>query len=185
MAVDDVSCIDIDLAAYAGPDTYVVSGGSVYIGRPGDVGIDDACIWYKLPNTTNSIDTAAGIWVSPTATSTYMVVQDICGNIKRDTVVVSLSGVGISELEAIQNDISLFPNPAADQIQLQFSLDISNPFTSLSIFNNFGQLIREDEIAFKHKKASVRIDELDNGVYFFELKNSSGQTVKKRFVVAR
>ncbi len=185
VGLDNVSCIDIELPAYAGPDTYVITGGSVYIGRPRDVGIDDACIWYKLPNTTNSIDTAAGIWVSPTATSTYMVVQDICGNVKRDTVVVSLSGVGISEIEAIQNDIKLFPNPASDFIQAQYTLDISDPFNGLSIFNNLAQLIREEEITFKNKKVNIPISELDNGVYFLELKNSTGQTLKKRFVVAR
>ncbi len=185
VCIDHVSCIDIDLPAYAGPDTYVVSGGSVYIGRERDVGIDEACIWYKLPNTTTAIDTAAGLWVSPTATSTYMVVQDICGNIKRDTVVVSLSGVGISEMESILNDIKLYPNPASDYVGVQYSLDLSNPFTGLSIFNNLGQLIREEEIVFKNKKVNIAIPGLANGVYFLDLRNSSGQTVKKRFVVAR
>jgi len=185
VCVDQVSCIDVDLPAYAGPDTYVVSGGSVYIGRERDVGIDEACTWYKLPNTAVSIDTAAGIWVSPTATSTYMVVQEVCGNIKRDTVVVSLSGVGISEMEAIQNNIQLYPNPASDFIQLQYSLDLSEPFTDFYIFNNLGLLIRKEEISFKNKKVNVPIFGLDNGVYFLELKNSSGQTLKKRFVVAR
>jgi hypothetical protein len=185
IAIDDVSCIDIDLPAFAGPDTYVVAGGSVYIGRPRDVGIDEACIWYKLPNNATSIDTAAGIWVSPTTTSTYVVVQDICGNINRDTVVVSLSGVGISELEGIRNDIKLFPNPANDIIQIQYSLDISDPFTKVSFYNNLGQLINEGSIIFKNKKGSIPISNFENGVYSLELKNAIGQIVKQRFVVAR
>jgi len=185
VGLDDVSCIDIELPAYAGPDTYVVLGGSVFIGRPRDVGIDDACTWYKLPNAATSIDTAAGIWVSPTATSTYMVVQDICGNIKRDTVVVSLSGVGISEMEAIQNDIRLFPNPATDVIQLHYTLDIEEPFSEIAFYNNLGQLVYEATVAFKNKKATIPISNLDNGLYSLELKNASGQCIKKRLVLAR
>ncbi|HQQ93560.1 MAG TPA: T9SS type A sorting domain-containing protein [Bacteroidia bacterium] len=185
VCLDDVSCIDIDLPAYAGSDTYVVSGGSVYIGRERDVGIDEACVWYKLPNSVTAIDTAAGIWVSPTTTSTYMVVQDICGNIKRDTVVVSLSGVGSNELEAIENDISMFPNPASDYLQFQYTLDVSDLFTRFVIYNSLGQIMREDAIEFKSKKARIHINDLSSGVYSIELKNSSGQLIKRRFVVAR
>lgn len=185
VGLDDVSCIDIELPAFAGPDTYVMAGGSVYIGRPRDVGIDEACIWYKLPNVATSIDTAAGIWVSPTATSTYMVVQDICGNIKRDTVVVSLSGVGITEMEAIQNDIRLYPNPASEFILLQYTLDIESPFKRILFYTSLGQLVREENIAFKGKTVSVPISNLANGVYELELKNSSGQNIKKRFIVSR
>ncbi|MCA6435531.1 MAG: hypothetical protein IM592_03555, partial [Bacteroidetes bacterium] len=37
--IDDVSCIPIDLPAYAGPDVFGIPGNTVYIGRPQDVGI--------------------------------------------------------------------------------------------------------------------------------------------------
>ena len=94
--IDDVSC-SIDLSAYAGPDAFCIPGNSVYIGRQQDAGIDEACMWYKLPNMTTAIDTAAGTWVTPTSpTTTYVVKQDICGVIKYDTVVVYQSGVGLS-----------------------------------------------------------------------------------------
>lgn len=186
--IDDVSVIEIDLPAYAGPDNWFIPGDSVYIGRESDVEIDESCIWYKLtsPTTSITIDTIAGIWVKPAVTSTYVVRQQLwCSGVKWDTVVVSLSGVGISEMESILNDIQLYPNPASDYVQVQYTLDISNPFTGLSIFNKLGQLIRAEEITFKNKKVHVPISELDNGLYFLELRNSSGQTVKKRFVLAR
>jgi len=179
VAVDDVSCIDIELPAYAGPDTYVVPGGSVYIGRPRDVGIDDACIWYKLPNTVTSIDTAAGIWVSPIATSTYMVVQDICGNIKRDTVVVSLSGVGISEIEFIRNKIKLFPNPTETDLTVTFGSQAD--INKISIINSFGQTIREEDLQIQKTEFTVSTSDLDKGIYLIQFKTSAC-TVTKTFV---
>ncbi len=179
IAIDDVSCIDIELPAYAGPDTYVVPGGSVYIGRPRDVGIDNACIWYKLPNTVTSIDTAAGIWVSPIATSTYMIVQDICGNIKSDTVVVSLSGVGISEIEFIRNNIKLFPNPTETDLTVTFGSQAD--INKISIINSFGQTIREEDLQIQKTEFTVSTSDLDKGIYLIQFKTSAG-TVTKTFV---
>jgi hypothetical protein len=185
---DDVSCIDIDLPAYAGPDKPVILGDSVYIGRERDIEIDESCVWYQMtsPTTSITIDTIAGRWVKPASTTTYVVRQQLwCSGVKWDTVVVYIDAVGLEEVETYLQDFSLFPNPAADFIKVQYSLDISVPFNGLSIFNNLGQLIRAEEITFKNKKAHVPITELDNGVYFLELRNSTGQTLKKRFVVAR
>ncbi|MCU0360937.1 MAG: T9SS type A sorting domain-containing protein [Bacteroidia bacterium] len=185
---DDVSCIDIDLPAYAGPDKPVILGDSVYIGRERDIEIDESCIWYQMtsPTTSITIDTIAGMWVKPVSTTTYVVRQQLwCSGVKSDTVVVYIDAVGLEEVETYLQDFNLFPNPAADFIKVQYSLDISVPFNGLSIFNNLGQLIREEEITFKNKKVNIPISELDNGVYFLELRNFSGQSVKKRFVVAR
>lgn len=186
--IDDVSLIEMDLPAYAGLDTYVVQGDSAYLGRESDVEIDESCIWYQMtsPTTSITIDTIAGIWVKPVATATYVVRQQLwCSGVKWDTVVVSLSGVGVAELETIQNDIILLPNPATDFIQVYYSLDISNEFEEISIFNQLGQLIREEQIKFKDKKAVIPISEFESGVYFMELKNSSELAIRKRFVVSR
>ncbi|HQQ93561.1 MAG TPA: T9SS type A sorting domain-containing protein [Bacteroidia bacterium] len=186
--VDDISCIPIDLPAYAGPDRWFLPGDSVYIGRESDVEIDESCIWYNMtsPTTSVTIDTIAGLWVKPISTSTYVVRQQLwCSGVKWDTVVVSLSGVGINELEAIENDFSVFPNPASDYLQFQYTLDVSDPVKGCTIYNSLGQIIREDSIDFRNKKARIQIDDLSNGVYSIELRNSSGQLIKRRFVVAR
>jgi hypothetical protein len=76
--IDYVSLIELDLPAFAGHDTVVFAGDSVFLGREPDVGIDEACTWFKLPGTT-PIDTIAGFWIKPNETSTYVVRQEICG----------------------------------------------------------------------------------------------------------
>ncbi|MBK7311459.1 MAG: hypothetical protein IPI93_11900 [Sphingobacteriaceae bacterium] len=153
VGIDDVSCIDINLPAFAGPDAFCIPGNSVYIGRPQDVGIDEACMWFKLPNMTNAIDTAAGIWVTPTTpTSTYIVKQDICGVIKYDTVVVYQSGVGFNDLQMYSDNINLSPNPTSDNLNISFTQGIS----LVSITNSLGQVIRQQDLDPKIIKSFCR-----------------------------
>ncbi len=183
VCIDDVSVIDIDLPAYAGPDIYGIPNNTVYLGRPQDVGINEACTWYHLPNNTTAIANAAGITVTvATTTQTYMVKQDICGNIKYDTVVVYASGVGMNELIINNKKIKIYPNPA--NAILSIELDVFNEEAyQLKIFNNLGQVIREEEIVFKEKTVSIKIDELKNGIYFLNLKSKIFQVTSKKFTV--
>ena len=184
--LDDVSCIPLDLPAYAapGPNIWAIPGNTIYLGRPQDVGIDEACQWFKLPNTTSVIATAAGITLTvSTITSTYMVKQDICGVIKYDTVVVYASGVGLNEAEYIKNSINVYPNPANDVLNVSFNSDLAKQFTTIIIYNNLGQVIREEEI--NSKEISIDTKDFMAGVYFFNLISHTLGTVSKRLVIAR
>ncbi len=192
--IDDVSCIPIDLPAYAGVNTYAVPGGTVYIGRPCDVGIDEACLWYNLTNTTTPIANTAGITVTVAATTqTYMVKQDICGVIKYDTVVVYASGVGLKDISYWSEVVGVYPNPANDKLYITVNSDnfTFNPDSyregnvQLSIINTLGQIIREEEITLKENKATINIMDLCNGIYNIQITNSNGQKTIKKLVVAK
>ncbi len=179
--IDDISCIPVDLPAYAGPDIWGIPFSTVYLGRPNDVGIDEACMWYHLPNITTAIDTAAGITVTVASTTqTYMVKQDICGNIKYDTVIVYASATGLSERETLLNNVNLFPNPASDELNILFNSQINVGLNRILIYNSIGQLIREEEISFKNNSGSISTIDLPNGVYYLNLNGAN-----KRFVIAR
>ncbi len=86
--IDDVSILPSDAIAFAGNDT-TMCGDSTYIGRASEVGLNEDCIWYILGNAT-PIDTSAGLWVKPNATTSYVVEQNICGTITHDTVTVTV-----------------------------------------------------------------------------------------------
>jgi hypothetical protein len=186
--IDDVSLIEMELPAYAGPDKWFLPGDSVYIGRESDVEIDESCIWYQMtsPTTSISIDTIAGLYVKPVATTTYVVRQQLwCSGVKWDTVIVSLSGVGFTEMVELQNNITLFPNPASDFIHVQYSYDFTYPFNALSVYDNLGQIVLQEEINFRNQNANITISKLDNGIYYLELSNAFGQIIRKRFAVSR
>ena len=83
--VDDISVIDADLPAYAGRDTVLCIGDSVFIGRPPEIGLE--CMWF---NNGSPVATGGGLWVKPATSQTFEVTQDVCGLIKKDTIRVQI-----------------------------------------------------------------------------------------------
>ncbi len=193
--IDDVSCIPIDIPAFAGADAWAIPGTTIYIGRPQDVGIDEACKWYNLTNTTTPIVNAAGFSLTVSATTTtYIVKQDICGVIKYDTVVVHPSALGVNELRFKIEDLRFYPNPTANELNIEFVTlsGVEADKYKIEIINALGQMIREEEIIFKDNKTTISTKELPNGAYVLTLLDTASptrsdnmQSVSKRFVVAR
>jgi hypothetical protein len=186
IALDDVSCIPIDLPAFAGHDTTCIPGTTVYLGRSRDVGIDEACTWYKLPvvitPTTPAIDTAAGIWVSPTQTSTYVVRQEICGVIKFDTVVVYKDAVGLSKLRIENEKLRIRPCPLTDNLIISCSEPIVR--TAFSIIDVSGKVVVYGDFKFAGNEFTLPID-LENGIYVVRFVTDTGIRETKKIVVMK
>ena len=194
VCIDDVSCIEADAPAYAGPDKYVLAGDSVYIGRERDFAVDPYCVWYQLPNAT-SIDTTSGIWVKPTQTTTYVVQQNLeCGSLKWDTVVVRVGYTGNVELEMLNDKLKIYPTPANEMLNVVFT-SVSSGQSAVGseqlegfvfeIINSLGQVIREEELQFKEGKAIIDTKDLESGVYVMTLKSGNDSRVSRRFLVKR
>jgi hypothetical protein len=182
--VDDVSCIPTDLPAFAGADIWGIPSTTIYIGRPQDVGIDEACTWYNMSNTLTPIANAAGLTLTVAlSTQTYMVKQDICGIIKFDTVVVFASALGNYEWEKLNESINVFPNPANDHLYLQSNL--INGKVKLHWYDALGQLIREEELTFENSEVKLNTSKLQGGIYFLNITTEQNYVVKRRFVIAR
>jgi Secretion system C-terminal sorting domain len=182
--IDDVSVIELNLPAFAGRDTFFVPGNSLFIGRQPDVGINDACTWYKLPNLSTPIATAiAGFSVTPLVTTTYVVRQDICGLVKWDSVVLTASAVGIKGFMNDDLRIKIYPNPANDILVLEALESTTN--YQCRIYNSIGYLIREEEIMFKDNTVKLNVNDLESGVYSLQLKSEGFGTASKRFVINR
>ncbi|MCA0430599.1 MAG: T9SS type A sorting domain-containing protein [Bacteroidetes bacterium] len=183
--LDDVSCIPIDLPAFAGADIFGIPGNTVYLGRPQDVGIDEACLWYNLSNTTTPIANAAGITLTvATTTQTYMVKQDICGIIKYDTVVVYASAVGLNEYVSsseVENGIRVYPNPANSVINVEF-LVFNKDAYKVEIINSLGEVLIS-EIS-KTKNLTLKTNNFNNGVYTLLIKTEVG-TLSRKVVIER
>ena len=189
--IDDVSVVEMDAPAYAGPDKSIKIGDSTFIGSPPDITIDETCIWYKMtsPTTSLSIDTVLGLWVKPVSTTTYVVKQQLwCTNTpKWDTVVVFMDLVGLNEqLRVINEQLRLYPVPAQDLLQLSIpNQEWMRDFKTLSIYDQLGRQWLQNDCSFKTNVETVDIRALPNGMYVLELKSLTGQTLRKRFVVNR
>lgn len=187
ICLDDFSVVDIDLPADAGPDKRFFAGDSVYIGRPLDVGTDYACTWYQLPFTGIPMPGMSGMWVKPIQTSTYVVAQQLwCSGIKYDTVVVYKDAVGIKDLEVYVQNIQLFPNPVASQLDIKFTQQsIGSSIKQVLVVNNLGQRLDVPINALPDERLQIECSSLAAGVYYLRFEIESGGSFVKKFVVER
>jgi hypothetical protein len=185
VCVDDVSCIEVDLQAYAGPDLSIVPGDSAFIGRQSDFAIDPGCRWFQLPAMT-PLDTTSGIWVKPIVTTTYVVRQELeCSSEKWDTVVVHMNLVGLSDFGELNRSVSVFPSPAHDQLRVTFRNTTDKVFYRYTLIDHLGRAIREEKLIFEDASATIDTRDLSPGVYSIQLQTFNSEIVSKRFVIAR
>jgi hypothetical protein len=178
--IDDVSLIELELPAFAGNDTSVVPGDSVFLGRVPELGLDELCTWYKAPSLV-PIDTIAGFWINPVTTSTYIVRQEICGKVKWDTVVVHMDLVGVPDHDQLQKQITLWPNPSNNRLSItSVTPGFIRDFSFLALFNSAGELIYK-EVLKDGNSIQLITENLPDGIYFVEL--GGAYSVRKRFVV--
>lgn len=175
--IDDVSCIEMDVAAYAGPDKWITPGDSVYLGRESDFAIDPYCFWYKLPNATTAIDTTSGIWVKPSSTSTYVVRQELeCNTVKWDTVVVYQNAVGLSKIKIKNEELIIGPNPSANEVILSLANEsLPKYFKRVEILDMEMKVIKEIEISEENTKLTIITSDIANGIYALRLMNKENE----------
>jgi len=76
--------------------------------------------------------------------------------------------------------INLFPNPASDEITIQFNQNSSNSSYQYYILNNVGSLVRSGEL---NDRNTISIQNLQSGMYWVQIKdNSTSQICNKKFV---
>ncbi len=161
--IDDVSVIDASLPAYAGNDTIILPGDSVFIGRQPEVGLNEDCIWFV--NDT-PIDTVAGMWVKPDSTTVYILEQNICGYVRYDTVTVIVSGVGIAQYEKSMG-IAIFPNPTTGDFWIQFDMKMYGKKSDIRIYSTVGKMVYHENICIGTTNKIA--PDLNNGTYFISI----------------
>lgn len=179
--VDDVSVIDFNLPAFAGPDKNIFLGDSAFIGRPPEIGLE--CTW---SSGTVSVGSGGGLWVKPTSPGTYsyVVTQNICGNIKTDTVNVNVSPSSVNENTLFSNNISIYPQPASELVTISLNYFYEKSI-EVRVLDVNGRIVNREQLIVNSGKAQMPISFLSDGVYAIQLKNSSGQWAVKRLVIAR
>jgi hypothetical protein len=175
--IDDVSVIESDLPAFAGNDTALLNpGDSLYLGRPAEIGLE--CVWYNWAG--DSIGTGAGIWITPQHTAPYIVEQNLCGTIKRDTVYVSV-GTGVESDAALQG-MKVFPNPCEGQFTLWSKNFGSFSTITISISEISGKVVYSDIFAAQAER--VIETKLPSGMYFLQVREiATGKMAVRRLVI--
>ena len=176
--IEDVSVLPIDsipggMPAYAGVDTNVIVGDSVFIGQQ----ISNLnCNWYNAIGGLIASGTS-GIYVSPTTTTTFVVEQELCGNLTYDTVKVSVS-VGVDEL-LNENNVRIYPNPTSGELTIELFNQNNEWLTT--ILDVQGRTVVEK--SFTGTKVNLKL-ELENGVYLVRVTNkNTNEMVMKKLII--
>jgi hypothetical protein len=157
--VDDVSVIATDAVAYAGHDTLITTAttDSAFIGtNEGYI----PCKWYKNGVLIDS--NKSGFKVKPSATASYVMELDICGNVTRDTVKVTVWPVGISLPIRQFDKLLLYPNPNNGLLSIDGAANCEVKF-----YNVVGQNVWGSKLTTS--KESINIELLSKGVYWTEI----------------
>jgi len=83
------------------------------------------------------------------------------------------SGVGLEDLS--QNMLTVWPNPAAEYINISFSGNIE----SLRLMNSAGQLLLEST---GNNSRAINTSNLESGLYFIQIQTTSGDILTGKFL---
>lgn len=124
--------------------------------------------------------TTASISVTPSMTTTYTVsATNVCGT-ATTTVVQNVSPcTGIEEITN-GGEISIYPNPANDYVNIAVPASISSANATVEVTDALGKVVMKETITTD--VTTLRITKLEDGIYFFKVIINS-QAVKAGKVV--
>lgn len=195
-------------AAQLSTPTFGVTGGTTWIGTPGTdlmrvvlhpnaaMGFVDVAITrYDHQNvsgngniaqlyftTTNAV-TGTGSTADVAATITNVVITDNTGatqtvNVVNDNVVVADSGIILSANPVETMQISVYPNPANDVLQIQLP---AGERQLVTIEDVAGRIVYSQY--HSAGTSSIAVADLAGGVYILRATNAQGNTVSKKIAI--
>ncbi|MCK6610271.1 MAG: T9SS type A sorting domain-containing protein [Bacteroidia bacterium] len=154
--------------------TQVVNNEIQVINTPEEVTYE----WFDC-QSNQKIANAQGPTFQPTTSGSYRVeilsLQGKCRRIGSCIPIQLTDPTSLDELEL--SGIQVFPNPAHEQLNIQYKGEIDN----LSIWNINGKLIQQHDIQTQQIH-QLDISRIEPGCYLIQLKTKTGHTLTKKFI---
>ena len=103
-------------------------------------------------------------------------IADYANNRIRMISNTSCVAAGIEQLININEQVTIYPNPATNSLQVSFYSSHEN--TELKVVNMLGEVVIEP-VTYHSQNFTVDVSQLATGVYILELSYSSGKSVKR------
>jgi Secretion system C-terminal sorting domain len=160
--IDDASVIPIDISSWL-RDTSCAIGDSVWVGLHHlDYGDGK---WYDA--NMQFIKKGQGFWYTPTQGATTFIQEiDVCGTLKYDTLKVYAWPASINNQSSSMQKIRIAPNPVYNELHIA-SEDVLEG--TIEIYNLLGDKVLQQKISQPNKTHSVRLGNLQKGVYFVRI----------------
>ena len=168
--IDDVSIYEIK-TSNAGRDTTLCHGDSAMLGTNNYDGVT----YNWQPTTGLSNANIGNPMASPASTTTYYLTQTTPCAVSVDTVVVSVCGIGINEIE---NDkyFKVYPNPCATQLIIDNGKLL---IKEIKIVNVLGEAVLNQQPTNNNKQLTIDMTGYAKGIYFVQIQTEKGTTNKK------
>lgn len=111
-------------------------------------------------------------------------VWDVADSTIADTVCLSWSTdnyVSVEEFE-LQSEISVFPNPATNVLNVTYDLASTNE-GSFELINLVGSTVYTKTLTEERGEFELNIEKLARGVYFYAIKNDNGKVLSTKKLV--
>jgi len=151
--VDDVSVIESNAVANAGPDKIIGTGDSIWIGT-NEEGMP--CTWY-ISGSSTPIGYSGGLWVKPATTTTYVVEMDLCGHVTKDSANVQVFPAGIKPVSG-NNQYCIWPNPVSNELNIEYAAGCD-----VRIYNALGRMVYSTKVI--SEKEVFQVGALSAGLY--------------------
>ena len=80
------------------------------------------------------------------------------------------------------NNIELYPNPAKDYINLEFSENLTSPI-DFKLFNTRGKLVFQEQFTISNNIKKVYLNKLNSGIYFYSINHDNRNAKTGRLVI--
>jgi len=84
--------------------------------------------------------------------------------------------------QAIKTPIAIYPNPAKDQLTLQY---VPNAAATVSILLASGQIMSTQQLAIGTARHAIDLQDLPEGLYLLKIEESQQVPTTKRFIKIR
>jgi uncharacterized repeat protein (TIGR01451 family) len=90
---------------------------------------------------------------------------------------------GTEEISFAGNNISVFPNPFSDAVTIKWNADAKEQPTKLLLFDISGRMVKT--ISVTSNQVEIERENLESGLYFFQLETYSGKKFAVGKIIAR
>jgi len=90
----------------------------------------------------------------------------------------ALGAVGIDELSMDNNELSIYPNPASDNVTISLNAAMQN--AQVEIYNVFGQKVYSAVLVTKQE--TINTNQFSSGIYFVKVSNREKTFTKKLII---
>lgn len=88
-----------------------------------------------------------------------------------------------NEKERIEAQLKIYPNPVKNN-QVTVALETES-FTEIRLISIIGKEIVKEQYDFPLHKATLKLNDVPNGIYIMQIKTEDQQTIAKKLLVSR